>query len=189
MKKILHLLLLFIIPLCAQCQLDTINTGTSPNSGTGDTWRNAMIKTNRSITELNRIGIRNITSNYQEINILDGALVNVNELNELVGFPSVDTIASKSYARYVSGAFQRLTFIIGGTTNAPSVDSTTITHGAFMNSYVEIYRAGSSLTNAEKVFGFIKSDSTITLFAPFVFGEKFEILVYPTRNVQQIYLR
>lgn len=48
MKKILLLLTVIVITLPAFSQLDTINTGYGPNTGSGDPWRTAFSKTNKN---------------------------------------------------------------------------------------------------------------------------------------------
>ena len=49
------------------------------------------------------LGATSVTTNGAELNILDGALVNYQELNKLVGI-GTDTIATRAYARLVGGA-------------------------------------------------------------------------------------
>jgi hypothetical protein len=50
-----------------------------------------------------RVNAVTITSNGQELNVLDGALVTYTELNKLVGI-GTDTIATRAYARLVGGS-------------------------------------------------------------------------------------
>ena len=64
MKRLLIILLL-VVPLAVFGQLDTINIGSSANSGTGESLRSAMLKTNRVIKRLNTLELHNVTSAIQ----------------------------------------------------------------------------------------------------------------------------
>ena len=82
MKKIL-ILLTSLLSINAYGQLSTINLGTAPGAGNGDPIRTAFSKTNGAITLLNAVQLYNL--NYQELMILNGALITTAELNHLVG--------------------------------------------------------------------------------------------------------
>ncbi len=82
MKRIL-ILLTFLLSINAYGQLSTINLGTGPGAGNGDPLRTAFSKTNGAISLINAVRLYNL--NYQELMILDGALITTTELNHLVG--------------------------------------------------------------------------------------------------------
>jgi len=115
MKKILFLFL-YLILICATCedknstpttsrgQLSLINVGSAANDGTGESLRSAMIKTNSAITQLNRIGILDITSTGAELSILHGVTANKDELNILDG--ASITTPELNYLSGVTSAIQ-----------------------------------------------------------------------------------
>ena len=90
MKKLIIIgVLLLGLALQGLAQTDVINPGMS-----GTQTRNALntafselLGVVDTVNETIRIGGVQITSNAAEVNILDGALVNVTELNRLVGLP------------------------------------------------------------------------------------------------------
>jgi len=71
MKRLLIILLL-IMPLAAFGQLDTVNVGTSANSGTGESLRSAMLKLNTVPKRLNTLGLHNVTEQLSQVNHLSG---------------------------------------------------------------------------------------------------------------------
>src|SRR5574343_566217 len=71
MKRLLIILML-ALPVAAFGQLDTINVGTSANSGTGESLRSAMLKTNTVTKRLNTLGLHNVTQQLSQVNYLSG---------------------------------------------------------------------------------------------------------------------
>ena len=100
MKRLLIILLL-IMPLAAFGQLDTINVGTSANSGTGESLRSAMLKTNNQIKAWNAIQMYNIS--LAEMSILNGATVSTTELNLLDGVTAIENYSTENYGATGTG--------------------------------------------------------------------------------------
>jgi len=83
MKRILMTIILMAgIAAVMQGQLATINVST-PNSGEGDSYRQAFKKANAAINLLNSVRLYDLNSS--ELLILNGALVTTAELNRSVG--------------------------------------------------------------------------------------------------------
>ena len=84
MKKVFILtVLIFFSALTFGQSLSLINLGTAPNNGTGDPARTAFSKTNAGLTQMNRIGILNITATSAEINLLHGVTTTTAQFNYL----------------------------------------------------------------------------------------------------------
>ena len=84
MKKILTLaILIFFSALTFSQSLSLINVGTAPDNNSGDPARTAFIKTNAAITQVNRIGILNITATGAEISLLHGVTTTSTQFNML----------------------------------------------------------------------------------------------------------
>lgn len=62
MNRIFYLVALLIVSFATTGQIQTINVGTSPNDGTGDKLRPAMIKINSNFTYLNENGVVRLDS-------------------------------------------------------------------------------------------------------------------------------
>lgn len=95
MKKLIFILIIIFSGLSVFGQLDTTNTGTGPNTGTGESIQSAFLKVNQAIRQIN-------------INT-DSLMLKLNKLNPVVTgiikISTTDTVATKADARlYAAGA-------------------------------------------------------------------------------------
>jgi 3-polyprenyl-4-hydroxybenzoate decarboxylase len=125
MKRILLTVFILLASVSLFGQLDTINIGTSANSGDGETLRSAMMKVNDAIQQQNTRELHLVTVSSAELNILDGALCSFTELNYLVGVTSAIQTQLNLKATLASPTFTG-TVVLPASTSIGTVSSTEI---------------------------------------------------------------
>lgn len=182
----------------SRAALDTVNTGTGANTGTGDPIRTAFEKINDAVNLLNSLGLYNYTDSLATRNNINDSIQYL-LTNAVVGLALTDSSNNTAgrpeyYAtpKYVEGYIGSggggsftgdiLKYIIGTTTGAPSAGDSLIIHSAFTGNQIDLYRNGAlqyfhteAVNTIDSVYRI--STDTITVRPDWANNERIEIRV------------